>query len=245
MKENYSISLWLGHGWHDFRATQWVSMAFSGIFVLIGMAFVWGLAARGLALLVYPFVTGFLVVAPILLTGYQRAGRMLRAEQRPAFKDLAQGITEATPGIWFLTFILCVCYLIWVTDALVIYGMYFDFQLVALDASMFTDADMRHSLLSYVGFSGAVGLFIALLSFMVSVFSIPLIMHRKMHFVAAVYSSVVTVFRHFRLMLSWGLIISLAIILTIIFALPLLVVVLPVLAYASYAAFVELYPEAD
>ena len=245
MKDHYSIRRWLEKGWQDFRATQWVSMAFSGIFVLIGMGFIWTLSARGYALLVYPFVTGFLVVAPVLLTGYQRAGRLLSSGQSPRFKDLALGIGEATPGIWFLTFILCVCYMIWVTDALIIYGLYFDFQLVTLDASMFDDAAARKSLLAYVGFSGAMGLFIALLSFIVSVFSIPLIMHRKVNFVSAVHSSVVTSFRHFGLMLRWGLTIALLVVLTMVLALPLLVVVLPVVAYASYAAFVELYPQAD
>ncbi len=244
MKDNYSIRHWLGHGWRDFRATQWVSMAFSGIFVLVGMAFVWLMNASGYVLLVYPFVTGFLVVAPILLTGYQRAGRLLSAGQRPRFKDLALGVTEATPGIWFLTFTLCVCYLIWVTDALVIYGIYFDFRLEALDASVFADAAARKSLLIYVGFSGAMGLFIAVMSFMVTVFSVPLIMHHKMNFVAAVHSSVVTAWRHFGLMMRWGLTISLLVMLTMVLAMPLLVVVLPVVAYASYAAFDEIYPEA-
>jgi uncharacterized membrane protein len=243
MKKQYKISKWLGRGWTDFRATQGVSIAFSGIFMLIGMASIWTLTAKGYALLAYPFISGFLVVAPILLTGYQRAGRLLMEGKKPCFKDLALGVTEATPGIWFLTFILCVCYLIWVTDALVLYGMYFDFHLVALDNSIFSDVEQRSSLINYLLFSGAVGLFIALMSFTVTVFSIPLIMHRKMNFVAAVHSSVVTVFRHFGLMMRWALTISLLTLLTLVVALPLLVVVLPVVAYASYAAFVDLYPE--
>lgn len=241
--KKYKISAWLSKGWQDFRATQGISIAFSGIFMLIGMASIWTLTARGYGLLVYPFMTGFLVVAPILLTGYQRAGRLLNAGQKPSFKDLALGITEGTPGIWFLTFILCVCYLIWVTDALVIYGMYFDFHLVKLDGTLFTDAQVREKLLTYLVFSGVMGLFIALMSFAVTAFSIPLILHHKMNFVAAVHSSVVTVFRHFWLMMSWGLTISLMILVTLVVALPLLVVVLPVVAYASYAAFVDIYPD--
>lgn len=243
MKKNYSIRNWLGKGWQDFRTTMAVSIAFSGIFMLIGMASIWTLTAKGYALLAYPFIGGFLLVAPILLTGYQRAGRLLGEGTRPRFKDLALGVTEATPGIWFLTFVLCVCYLIWVTDALVLYGIYFDFHLVVLDSSIFSDVEQRSSLLNYLLFSGVMGLFIALMSFTVTVFSIPLIMHRKMNFVAAVHSSVVSVFRHFWLMIRWALTISLLILLTLVVALPLLVVVLPVVAYASYAAFVDLYPE--
>ncbi len=243
MKKQYRISRWLGQGWRDFRATQGVSVAFSGIFMLIGMASIWLLTAMGYGLLIYPFITGFLVVAPILLTGYQRAGRMLRAGQSPSFKDLALGITEATPGIWFLTFILCVCYLIWVTDALILYGIYFDFQLVTVDSSLFTNVERRGALVKYLVFSGVMGLFIALMSFTLTAFSIPLIMHRKLNFVAAVHSSVVAVIRHFWLMMRWGMVVSLLTIVTLVVALPLLVVVLPVVAYASYAAFVDMYPD--
>lgn len=241
--ENYRVRDWLSQGWRDFRATAGVSMVFSGLFTLVGMATIWTLTAKGYGLLVYPFLTGFMVLAPILLTGYQHAGRLLREGRTPTLRDLALGITEGTPGIWFLTFVLCLCYLIWVTDALVVYGMYFDFRLVLLDSSMFTDPELREQLLSYLLFSGVMGLFIALMSFAVSAFSIPLIMHRKLDFVSAVHTSVVTVFRHFWLMLRWGLCLSLLILVTLIVALPLLVVILPVTAYASYAAFTALFPE--
>lgn len=241
--ESYRIRDWLRQGWRDFRATAGISMAFSGLFTLVGMTTIWTLTAKGYGLLVYPFLTGFMVLAPVLLTGYQRAGRLLREGHQPTLRDLALGITEGTPGIWFLTFVLCLCYLIWVTDALVIYGMYFDFRLVLLDSSVFTDPQLREQLLSYLLFSGVMGLFIALMSFAVSAFSIPLIMHRRLHFVSAVHASVAMVFRHFWLMLRWGLCLSLLILATLILALPLLVVLLPVVAYASYAAFTALFPE--
>lgn len=236
------IAGWLRQGWCDFRATTAVSAGFSALFALLGVATIWTLALQGYGLLVYPFATGFLLVAPVLLTGYQRVARLLRQGQRPGAGDLLRGIGEGTPGIWFLTFILVLCYLIWVTDALVIYAIYFDFSLLRLDGMQGISAAQLDGLLTYLLFSGVMGLFFALLSFAISIFSVPLIMHGKLHFIAAILSSVRMVFRHFPLMLMWGLCIA-GLVLVALVVLPLMVVVLPVVAYASYAAFADLYPE--
>jgi len=215
-------------------------MAFSSVFVIIGAASYWLLLKQNLGLIIYPLVSGFMVVAPLLVTGFQRVARMLRQGGQPGFKDLLLGITEATPGIWFLTFILCVCYLIWVTDAIVVYGMYFGVNAVPVNTELLTDAKLREQLLSYLMFSGLMGLVIALMGFAVGAFSIPLILHQKKSFVSAVHTSVVTVMRNKILMLRWALTLAVLVLATLLLALPLLLIVLPVTAYASYAAYVDL-----
>jgi len=230
-------------GWRDFLRTRWISMGFSALFVLVGLIFFWVLVDRGFGLVIYPLLSGFLVVAPILVTGYQRAARLLRQGHQPQFRDLFLGITEGTSGIWFLTFVLCLCYLIWITDALVIYGIYFGIEGTPLNTDLFNEPSLRNQLLAFLLYSSLLGLFIALMGFVVGAFSIPLIMHQRMSFIAAVHRSVVTVFRHFRLMVRWGLTLAVVMLLTLIVAMPLLVVVLPVLAYASYAAYLDLIGE--
>ncbi len=240
-----SVRCWLHAGWRDYRATAAISSAFSLIFVLVGAASLWGLLRHDLGLLIFPLYTGFVVVAPILVTGYQRAARLLRQGRTPRFIDLLRGITEGTPGIWFLTFLLALGYLIWVTDALVIYGIYFGHHAVPLDSALLHDPALRGQLFAYLLYSSILGLFIAAMSYTVAAFSIPLILHRRLGFVAAVYHSVGTVLRHPLLMLRWALTLASLTLLTVSIALPLLLVVLPVLAYASYAAYVEFFPDQD
>ena len=231
---------WLSLGWRDFVNTRVISIGFSSLFVLIG-AIAYGLLfGRGLGLVVYPLLSGFLVVAPLLVTGFQRVARLLRHGQQPRFRDLVIGITEATPGIWFLTFVLCLCYVIWVTDALVLYGLFFGIEAVPINTQLLTDAALRQQLLGYLVFSGLMGLVIAIMGFAVAAFSIPLILHQHKGFVSAVHTSVSTVWRHKYLMLRWALTLAGLILLTLVLLLPLLVIVLPVTAYASYAAYVDL-----
>lgn len=238
-----TVRRWLAAGWRDYRATAAISSAFSLIFVLFGALALWALLRRDLGLLVFPLFGGFVVVAPILVTGYQRAARLLRQGRRPRFADLLLGISEGTPGIWFLTFLLGLGYLIWVTDALIIYGMYFGRRSVPFDYALFTDPALRRPLLAYLFYGGLLGLGLAAMSYAVAVFSIPLILHRRLGFVAAVSRSVATVFRHPLLMLRWALTLAVATLFTLVVALPLLAVVLPVLAYASHAAYLALFPD--
>lgn len=239
----HSIRHWLQQGWHNFVATKWISLGFSAIFVVIGLSLAWVLFSRGLWVLLFPFISGFLLVTPILITGYQRAARLLSQGERPRFRDLVLGITEGTPGIWFISFILCFCYLIWVTDALVFYSLYVGLESVTSLQGLVSDPEAFSQLLAYLFFSGLMGLVIATIVFSVAAFSIPLIIHRRMPFVAAVHTSVVTVWRHPWLMLRWGATIAGLSFVTMILALPLLVFVLPLLGYATYAAFVALFPE--
>ncbi|GGK71845.1 DUF2189 domain-containing protein [Amphritea balenae] len=239
------VKLWLSRGWQDFTRTWKISVMFSSIFLVISLLAYWQLLQLDLGLVLYPFIAGFMVVAPLLVTGFQRVGRMLHEGEQPGFMDLLKGVRETTPGIFFLTFVLCVCYLIWVTDAMVIYGMYFGVKAVPINAELLADPVLRESLFSYLMFTGLMGFVIAQMGFMVGAFSIPLIMHQKMTFVAAVFTSVATVWRHKLLMFRWALSLALLMLSTLMLALPLLVVVLPVTAYASYEAYVDLLQQED
>ena len=237
---NSLIRHWLQQGWNDFLRTKWISIGFSSTFVVIGVIAYWLLAKQGLGLIIYPFLTGFLVIAPILVTGFQRVARLLREGKTPKFTDLLLGIREATPGIWFLTFILCFCYFIWVTDAIVLYAMYFGIDNVPLTSELLTDSRLREQVLSYLLFSGLMGFVIALIGFAVGAFSIPLILHQRRSFVGAIHTSVTTVLNNKGLMMRWALTLAVLVLITLVVILPLLVIVLPVTAYASYAAYADL-----
>jgi uncharacterized membrane protein len=143
-------------------------------------------------------------------------------------------------GIWFLIFILCLCYFIWITDALVIYGLYFGIEPLPLDHVFITDPALRESLLWFLLYSGLIGWITAVIGFLLGVFSIPLIIHQQLNFVDAVSLSVKTVLQHKWLMFKWALTLVMITSLTLVVALPLLIVVFPVLGYASYAVYTDL-----
>lgn len=238
-----SVMSWLAFGWHAFSETKTISILFSSFFCLIGLVLYWALLGVDAALAIMPFVAGFFLIAPLLIIGFQQAGALIKQNKQPSFSDLIRIKGEKRSGIWFLVFILCLCYFIWITDALVIYGLYFGIEPIPLDDKFFTDPAMRDALLSYLMHSGLVGIVMAIIGFLLGVFSIPLIIHQQMNFVAAVNLSVKTVFQHKWLMLKWAATLVTIMALTLVIALPLLVVVLPILGYASYAVYAQFFEQ--
>lgn len=237
----YSIGQWLVFGWQAFMQTKVISILFSSLFCIVGLLLYWALLGVDAALVILPFIAGFFLIAPLLIIGFQQAGALIKHNKKPSFSDLIRIKGEKNASIWFLVFILCLCYFIWITDALVIYGLYFGIEPIPLDESFFTDPKLRDSLISYLLHSGLVGIVMAIIGFLLGVFSIPLIIHQQMNFVAAVNLSVKTVFQHKWLMVKWAATLVTIMALTLVIALPLLVVVLPILGYASYAVYAQFF----
>ncbi|TPH18632.1 DUF2189 domain-containing protein [Litorilituus lipolyticus] len=241
----FSIKQWLHFGWRSFLASKTISILFSSLFCLIGGILYWLLLNVDAALVIIPFIAGFFLIAPLLIIGFQQAAAVLQQGKKPAFSDLIKIKGENNQGIWFLVFILCLCYFIWITDALVIYGLYFGVEPIPLNESFFTNPELRDSIISYLFHSGLVGIVMAIIGFSLGVFAIPLIIHQQMGFVNAVTFGVKKVFSHKWLMLKWACTLVSIMAFTLIVALPLLVIVLPILGYASYAVYAQIIEKLD
>ncbi len=235
-----SIKRWLNFGWLSFKKTKTISILFSSFFCVIAALLYGLLLSIDADLVIFPFIAGFFIVAPILIIGFQQVAGLLTKQKTPTFKDLIIIKGRQTKGIWFLIFILCLCYFIWITDALVIYGLYFGIAPLPLDHAFISDHKLRESLLWFLLYSGLIGWITAVIGFLLGVFSIPLIIHQQLNFVDAVSISVRTVLENKWLMLKWALTLVMVMSLTLVVALPLLIVVFPVLGYASYAVYDDL-----
>jgi uncharacterized membrane protein len=231
---------WLERGWEHFAATKAISMSFSAVFLLPWLAGVYVLLDRGVLLLGYALVGGFVLLGPVLVTGFYRAAARRRAGTRPRLADLWAGLRSAPPGVWFIAFVTALIFLIWITDAVVVYSLYLGVEPVLL-RSLVDDALLRQHALLFLGFGTLMGFFLAAAIFLVSAFSVPLVFHRRQEFVAAVLLSVRAVFGNFVTMSTWGLTIAVLLFFTLLVAPPLFVVAFPVLAYAGDEAYREVW----
>jgi len=235
-----SIKNWLAFGWLSFLKTKTISVLFSSFFCVVAALLYWLLLRVDADLIIFPFIAGFFIVAPILIIGFQQVASILEKKHTPKFKDLIAFNSPKDKGLWFLIFILSLCYFIWITDALVIYGLYFGIEPLPLDQAFITEPALRESLFWFLLYSGLIGWITAVIGFLLGVFSVPLIIHQQLNFVDAVSISVRTVFQHKWLMLKWALTLVTITSLTLVVALPLLIIVFPVLGYASYAVYVDI-----
>ena len=237
---NVSVNQWLAFGWDTFKKTKGISLAFSSVFCLIALIIYLALFYLDADLVIYPFIAGFFIIAPLLIIGFQRVAHKLEQGKSVSFSDLISAKGEHNSGIWFLVFILCFCYFIWITDALVIYGLYFGIEPLPISGELFSDPNLRNALFLYLLYSGLMGLVTAVIGFLLGVFSIPLMIHENMDFVPAVHMSIKKVFSHKWLMCKWAMVLVTITTLTLVVALPLLVAVFPILGYASYAVYRDL-----
>ena len=73
LKGNSSVADWLSRGWQDFVRTWQISLGIQSDSVkLISAIAYWQLLKLDLGLILYPFISGFMVLAPLLVTGYFR-----------------------------------------------------------------------------------------------------------------------------------------------------------------------------
>jgi len=237
-----AIDQWLKYGWQTFKKTKQISVLISSfIFIATAIFFTLAIMLDGMFIL-YPFIAGFFLVGPLVIMGYQRVAHRLHSGVTPTISDFFKSDSSKTSGIWFLTFILSFCFFIWITDAFVIYGLYFGIEVIEMNAQLLSDPSSRESVFYYLFYSGLMGFVTAIIGFTISVLSIPLMLHKGMDFVSAVHLSIKCVFSNKWLMAKWALFLVVSISVTLIVALPLIIVLFPVLGFASYALYLDLGP---
>ena len=95
--------------------------------------------------------------------------------------------------------------------------------------------------MNYAAYSAIMGAILAFILFSVSAFSIPLIYDGRAQLVSGVVASVHAVFGRFGVVMCWALVLAGVIIVSTLL-LPLLLVTLPVMAYASREFYFRTFP---
>jgi uncharacterized membrane protein len=231
------IKSWLGYGWQMFRQTQNASMAYAGIFAVIGAILLIGAVRLGIAPMAYPLAGGFMLVGPAFLAGFFHVAA-LRAQQRPVrFTDFFRGFRQGPAALWVISVVCAFLFLVWLTDAAIVYSLYFGTAPILGSLELIAGLGEGSKLASFVLFSSLTGSVLALMIFAISAFAVPLIFCRRADLAKAVGTSVRAVFGNLGVMLAWGVILTAGIAGTILLFMPLFVVAFPVLAYASERAF--------
>lgn len=220
-----------------FRQTRNASMAYAGIFAGIGTVLLAGVAILDIAPMAFPLAGGFMLVGPAVLAGFFNAAR-LQAEGRPAgLADFFGGFRHNPAALWVISLVCAFLFLVWLTDAAIVYSLYFGTVPVLPALELFVGFGSGGRWLSFLLFSSFTGAVLAFLIFAISAFSVPLIFSRRTELAKAVSASVRAVFGNFGTMMAWGIVLTLGVTGAILLFMPLFVVVFPVLAFASEQAY--------
>lgn len=227
----------LSHGWATFVDLRQIAVTYALIFACIGLVLMLCVEVASVAPMVLPLAGGFMLVGPLLITGYFALANAHARRETLRLADIWRVVRASPSPMWVIGLVCGLLFLIWMTDAATLYGFMVGREPRILSGLLPTDAALN----SFFLWSSVMGAILAFIIFAVTAFSVPLIFDRRASVVAAVAASVRGVFGNFRLMLLWASLLAVSIIGAILL-LPLFPVVFPVLAFASHHLYRRVYP---
>lgn len=220
---------WLTLGFADFRRAWPQSLAY-GVFMALTMAAVSWLAWRfGQQWFMLAMLGGFVFIAPLTCTGLYALSAALERGRPPSLHTaLATGFRQLLGTELVFTLVLLVVFLVWARAAAMV-SVFFPS----------TGQPGLADLALYLSIGSAVGALFAGVTFAVSAFSLPMILHRRVDAVTAAVTSINAVLRNKAPMLLWLALIVFGLLLGFATAFVGLAIILPVIGHAAWHGYLE------
>jgi len=219
---------WIRKGWADFRRAPRQSLGY-GIFIAL---LSWLVTGVGLKLGSYwaalVLLSGFVFIAPVLALGLYSISRQLEHGLTPSLARCFGTQRKSLSNAMVFALALLVLFLVWARAGSMVH--------VFFPAG--GGADWRE-LAMFLAIGSAVGSIFALLTFIFSAFSLPMMCDREADAVTAIVTSVNAVLRNKPAMAVWALLIVGLTAIGFATALLGLAVTIPVLGHATWHAYRE------
>jgi len=232
---------WLVAGVRDFRANPLPSMFYGTCFA--AMAWLVAMAMRHAFELASALTTGFFLVGPFLAIGIYDLSRRRERGERVLLAPTLDAWRANTGAIGVFALVLTVVLLVWARASLIVFALFYNGGMPTL--ASFVQQLASPSNVEFLLAYACVGGFFALLTFAVSVISVPMMLDRHVDGVVAVLTSLRAFGANVPAMIVWALLI--VVIIACGFALFLvgLVLAVPVIGHATWHAYRELAPPID
>lgn len=226
----------LAHGIEDFRAMATTHIIFLSLIYSVGGLFL-ARAALGYDFvpLLFPLAAGFALIGPIAGIWLYELSRRREQGLDVAWHHAFDVVRSPSAGaIAALGLLLLVIFSVWVAVAQAIYIANFGYQAPGSIGQFLRDVFTTRAGWTMILIGNAVGFVFALVAFVLSVVSFPLLIDRNVGVAAAVATSIGVVVKNPLTMALWGLIVVAALVLGSIPAFIGLAVVMPVLGHATW-----------
>ena len=226
---------WVRAGIADLRRAPRQSLAY-GLTVAILIAAVCVLAwTRGNQWFMYAMLGGFVFLAPLTCIGLYAISAQLERDQPVLMtRSIRAAFKRYVGNEMVFALVLLIVFLVWARAAVMV-SVFFPTS---------GDPDLSE-LVGYLGFGTLIGAVFATVTFSASAFSLPMIMHRDVDSITAIVTSVNAVLRNRRAMLVWLSIIVLSLIAGVVTAFIGLIVVIPVIGFATWHGYLETIDASD
>jgi uncharacterized membrane protein len=228
---------WLARGWRDLVASPGPSLAY-GIFVfVISVVSVWTMIVFRWDYLLFPALAGFMIVGPIIAIGLYEVSRAREKGQKLGVSGAIRFRPDAFAQVFFAGLLLCLILLLWMRAAVIIYALFFGYRAFpGLDhlLPLLTGTPLGWGMIITGSFVGAL---FAAFAFASSVFSIPMLVEERTDVLTAMGTSISLVWNNLRVMITWGAIVLVLFVLSVLTGFLGLVIVFPLLGYGTWHAY--------
>lgn len=228
---------WLAAGWHDFKTIPGPSLAYGLAVFLVSILFIWAMFAFGWDYILFPALSGFMIVAPVLAIGLYEKSRAIEDGEVPTLNRMLWVKPRAGAQILFIGVLLCLLMLLWMRAAVLIYALFFGVRAFpGLDhiAPIIFTTPMGWAL-AVVG--TLVGGLFAAFGFAISVFSIPMLLDQRTDALTAMGTSMAMVWNNLHPMIAWGAVVLALFAVSVVTCLVGLIVIFPLLGHATWHAY--------
>jgi uncharacterized membrane protein len=217
---------WLRKGWADFKRAPRQSLGYGIVIVILS----WIVTGIGLKVGSYwsalILLFGFVFIAPVLAMGLYSISRQLERGQQPSIARCLTEKRKALGNMMVFALALLVLFLVWARAGSMVHVFFPD-----------SGAMNPWKLVLFLAIGSAVGSIFAVLTFVFSAFSLPMICDREADAVTAIVTSVNAVLRNKRVMAVWALLIVGLTAIGFVTALFGLAITIPVLGHATWHAY--------
>jgi uncharacterized membrane protein len=229
--------LWLGAGWRDLLAAPLLSLAFGAATVVAGWLAIALLLWLDLPYLVLPLSAGVVFVGPFVAVGLYEISRRLEGGLPVDAEGALLAWRRNADQIALMGLLLLLLHLAWMRAAQLLFAV-FQWQTVPSWDRFLDLAWHSTRSLPFLAIGVVVGAILAGVAFAIGAFSMPYLLDRRgANLFEAIATSVAAVKMNLRPMLLWAGLIVLLVVLAMIPGLLGLVVVLPVMAHATWHAY--------
>jgi uncharacterized membrane protein len=220
---------WLALGWQDFRRA-WPQSLTYGIAMAATMALVSFLAWQyGSYWFMLAMLGGFVFMAPVICIGlYAISAQLERNQPVSLVRALRAGFKRYLSNEMVFALVLLVLFLVWARAGAMV-SVFFPVR----------GHPTLQDLTLYLCIGSSVGAIFAVLTFSISAFSLPMIMHRRVDAVTAVITSINAVLRNKLPLMIWLAIIVVGLVIGAATAFIGLAIILPIIGHAVWHGYLD------
>ncbi len=228
---------WLGKGWQDLTTIPRISLIYGLVFV-VELAIVLALLiVYQISALALPVAAGVVLMGPALAAGLYEASRRLEVGEPVRLQNVFVLRSKAPGQIALFGVALVLMFLVWLRIALLLFALFFSQLEIPPLATFLTDMFFTTEGISMLVVGTIIGGAIAVVIFMMSAISVPMLFDREVDAMTAIITSIRAFFQNLAPMLLWGWLIVVVFIAGLAAGGVGLIVAFPLIGHATWHAY--------